>query len=207
MDEPLSNLDARLRVETRTELIQLHRRTGGTIIYVTHDQSEAMTMGTRVAVMRDGQVQQCAKPLEVYRKPANLFVARFLGSPEINVLAARLDRSGGVWSIEGDGYVMPLTAEQAKIAATRGEQEVWVGIRSEHLSLAAEGASGTLVKSSLDFSEPLGNVTLGYTLVNGQALVGLFSSDIELVPGSTVHWCVNVARVHAFEKVSESTLW
>jgi multiple sugar transport system ATP-binding protein len=207
MDEPLSNLDARLRVQTRTELIQLHRRTHGTIVYVTHDQSEAMTMGTRVAVMRDGQVQQCASPLEVYRHPVNLFVARFLGSPEINVLEASLRRTDGGWTAEGNGWSVPVVAQEAENAKARGAEDVLVGIRAEDLSLASEGDSAPLITSTLEFVEPLGHVTLAYTSVNGQRLVGQFSPDAQVAPGATVEWRVNTSQVHAFDKTTESALW
>jgi multiple sugar transport system ATP-binding protein len=97
MDEPLSNLDARLRVHTRTELIKLHRRLGATIVYVTHDQSEAMTMASRVAIMRDGVLQQCETPLAVYRRPTNKYVAAFMGNPEMNFLPATVVHGDGSW--------------------------------------------------------------------------------------------------------------
>jgi ABC-type sugar transport system ATPase subunit len=137
MDEPLSNLDAKLRAQTRVELVDLHRRVGTTIVYVTHDQVEAMTMATRVAIMSMGKLQQVGTPQEVYAKPVNTFVAQFIGTPPMNCVRARVDSSGSSVSI-GDGS-LPLPAGlQTSLAAG---QEVIVGVRPEHLEVDAQGFS------------------------------------------------------------------
>lgn len=132
MDEPLSNLDAKLRVQTRTQIAELQRRLGVTTVYVTHDQVEAMTMGDRVAVLRDGRLQQCATPRQLYEDPGNLFVAGFIGSPAMNLQTVGLDdrgmRLGGAW--------IPLPAEIDRAVGNR--KEIVVGLRPEHIALSAE---------------------------------------------------------------------
>ena len=120
MDEPLSNLDAQLRVQTREELLRLHARLQTTTIYVTHDQIEAMTMGHRIVVMRGGQVQQVGPPQDVYDEPANTFVAAFLGSPRINLLAGTLDRSNGGGVFRAGDVVIPLQPRLAQVASRNG---------------------------------------------------------------------------------------
>ncbi|OHV05904.1 ABC transporter ATP-binding protein [Mycobacterium talmoniae] len=142
MDEPLSNLDAKLRVQTRNQIAGLQRRLGTTTVYVTHDQVEAMTMGDRVAVLRDGVLQQCAPPRELYRNPANMFVAGFIGSPAMNLFT--LPVSGGAVTL-GD-WVIPVAREIADAAA-----EVVVGIRPEHFVVGAVG-----VEVEIDLVEELG---------------------------------------------------
>ena len=120
MDEPLSNLDAKLRVQTRAEIARLHQRLGTTIVYVTHDQVEAMTMGDRIAVMRDGVLQQVGTPKMLYEKPANRFVAGFIGSPAMNFLSGRVNVDGGEVGLAMDGLDMPLSGRAAAVARSRG---------------------------------------------------------------------------------------
>jgi multiple sugar transport system ATP-binding protein len=134
MDEPLSNLDALLRVQMRAEIASLQRRLGVTTVYVTHDQVEAMTMGTRVAVLRDGRLQQCATPDELYERPANVFVAGFMGSPPMNLLSVPLNGGGTV--VLGGFEVEPPTGVRAA-ASSGGLTEVVVGIRPEHVQIGA----------------------------------------------------------------------
>src|SRR5690606_4863011 len=130
MDEPLSNLDAKLRTQTRTELVDLHRRLGTTFVYVTHDQVEAMTMADRVAIMADGRLQQVGTPREVYERPANLFVAGFVGTPAMNTATGTL----------GEGHVM-VGASPVAVGPVEapGSSTVVVGVRPEHLHVAADG--------------------------------------------------------------------
>jgi multiple sugar transport system ATP-binding protein len=136
MDEPLSNLDALLRVQMRAEIASLQRRLGVTTVYVTHDQVEAMTMGSRVAVLRDGHLQQCASPSELYAKPANSFVAGFMGSPPMNLVTVALS---GPTVVEIGGAAIELPGEAASAAAEAGLREITVGIRPEHLTAVAGG--------------------------------------------------------------------
>ncbi|NLE82536.1 MAG: sn-glycerol-3-phosphate ABC transporter ATP-binding protein UgpC [Rhodococcus sp.] len=157
MDEPLSNLDAKLRVQTRTQIAQLQRRLETTMVYVTHDQVEAMTMGDRVAVLRDGQLQQCATPRDLYNRPANMFVAGFMGSPSMNLFTLPLTEQGVVL---GD-TVIPVPRQ---LRGDSAESEVVVGIRPEHLELASEG-----IPMDVDVVEELGSdaYIYGHTTVNG----------------------------------------
>ncbi|SDK49122.1 carbohydrate ABC transporter ATP-binding protein, CUT1 family (TC 3.A.1.1.-) [Actinopolyspora mzabensis] len=150
MDEPLSNLDAKLRVETRANIAALQRRLGTTTVYVTHDQVEAMTMGHRVAVLADGKLQQVDTPRELYERPANSFVAGFIGSPAMNLRAARLTEGGASF----DGQTVPLPRETVSAAAARGLGEVTVGLRPESLQLGAPGGEGT--ELTVELVEELG---------------------------------------------------
>jgi multiple sugar transport system ATP-binding protein len=154
-DEPLSNLDAKLRVETRAELARLHRRLRATIVYVTHDQEEALTLGGRVAVMRDGNVEQVAPPMEVYRRPASLFVAGFVGSPAMNLLPGEV-RPDGVWAGPG-GLVLPLPAASG---ARAGAGRVTLGVRPHDVAIVAPGAGDTDARA--DVVEPRGSELLIY---------------------------------------------
>ena len=141
MDEPLSNLDAKLRVQTRTQLADLQARLGVTTVYVTHDQVEAMTMGHRVAVLKDGILQQVDTPKELYRRPANLFVAGFIGSPAMNLVNAAVTEGGALIG----QLTLPFDDVVRAEVARRGLSEVAVGIRPEHLQLVTEGASGEVI--------------------------------------------------------------
>jgi multiple sugar transport system ATP-binding protein len=136
MDEPLSNLDAKLRVQTRAELIELHRRLATTFVYVTHDQIEAMTMGDRIAILNDGVLQQVGPPQEVYARPANLFVARFIGNPPMNTMHGRVVAEAEGAAVELAGGRLPLPGRLAREVHARGADEVVVGVRPEHLTLA-----------------------------------------------------------------------
>jgi multiple sugar transport system ATP-binding protein len=155
LDEPLSNLDPILRVNTRTELALLHRRLATTMVYVTHDQEEAMTLGTRVAVMRDGRLEQVAPALDLFRRPANVFVARFVGSPAMNLWAGQCQRRDGGWRVTSPALSFDLNAADA--AAPEGN-DVHVGIRPHDIELVTDGdADGT---GRIDVVEPLGAMTV-----------------------------------------------
>jgi multiple sugar transport system ATP-binding protein len=150
MDEPLSNLDAKLRVKMRVEIAALQRKLGVTMLYVTHDQVEAMTMGQRVAVLRDGRLQQCGPPRELYNRPANLFVAGFIGSPAMNLVSGRLN-GAGVAEVCGSQVALPQ--EVAAAAKARGLQDVIVGLRPESLEL---GAAADGIDAEVEIVEELG---------------------------------------------------
>jgi multiple sugar transport system ATP-binding protein len=150
MDEPLSNLDAKLRVQTRAELVELQRRLAATVIYVTHDQVEAMTMGNRIAVLDRGVLQQIGAPQAVYARPANLFVARFIGSPPMNTVTGRVDRIDGVLVAEIPGGHIPLEPALADAVTARGLDAVVIGVRPEDLgfdAVAGIPAQVTVVES------------------------------------------------------------
>jgi multiple sugar transport system ATP-binding protein len=154
-DEPLSNLDAKLRVETRAELARLHRRLRATIVYVTHDQEEALTLGGRVAVMRDGNVEQVAPPMEVYRRPASVFVAGFVGSPAMNLLPGEVG-ADGAWTGPG-GLALPLPAA---LRASAGTARVTLGVRPHDVAIVPPGAGDADARA--DVVEPRGSELLVY---------------------------------------------
>jgi multiple sugar transport system ATP-binding protein len=153
MDEPLSNLDAKLRVQTRAELVELQRRLEATIIYVTHDQVEAMTMGDRIAILNDGRLQQVAPPQDVYLAPANLFVARFIGNPPMNTVPASVVTSNGSTSVQLPACTLPVPAELAAAIERAHPEAVIIGVRPEHLELDPAGA----VPATVTVIESLGH--------------------------------------------------
>ena len=157
MDEPLSNLDAKLRNQMRAEIIKLRQRINTTFLYVTHDQTEAMTLGDRIVIMRDGEVQQIGTPQEVFDHPANLFVSGFIGVPQMNYFDAELVRKGGKYAVELDGKSIELSAEkQERLAANDVQpQEITLGIRPEHIALFGEGSE--MFHGTVDVSEMMGS--------------------------------------------------
>ncbi len=187
-DEPLSNLDAALRVNTRNELVRLHHRLGATMIYVTHDQVEAMTMGQRICVMNKGRIAQIDKPLEVYRQPADAFVARFLGNPPMNLLKARIVARDGAIFAEVGAASLPLARWSAgQLAAT--QDEVLIGIRPEELELVEPGATADAnrLSGTVTAIEPLGAETLIVIDVEGQAgeVTARMHRDVQLSLGDS----------------------
>ncbi len=146
MDEPLSNLDAKLRNQMRAEIILLRKRVDTTFIYVTHDQTEAMTLGDRIVIMQDGYIEQVGTPTEVFEKPNNLFVAGFIGSPQMNFFHAKLEEQGGEYSVVLNGHAVRLDGERKELLKKHGarSQEVILGIRPEHMTLCAENEQNAL---------------------------------------------------------------
>jgi multiple sugar transport system ATP-binding protein len=206
MDEPLSNLDAQLRVQTRAELVRLHERLQATIIYVTHDQVEAMTMGDRLAVLNAGVLQQLDTPQGVYDRPANLFVARFIGSPAMNVLPGRLETRDGTMGVVAAGEHVALSAAQAAaVQALEGDQ-VLVGIRPEHLVLDGSAAANGSLAGQVDVVERLGNELLVYVAVPGVTLSTRLPADAAVARGDTVRLAVRADRLHLVDPRSERAL-
>jgi multiple sugar transport system ATP-binding protein len=156
LDEPLSNLDAKLRTGMRVEIARLHRKLGATMVYVTHDQIEAMTLGQRIVVLKDGEIQQIDTPMALYAKPANLFVATFLGSPAMNVLHGRLVQHDGLALELADGSRVGLDAAQAPVPAQWLQREIAVGVRPEHLLPATDGEVASFAPE-IEVLEPVGN--------------------------------------------------
>ncbi len=199
MDEPLSNLDAKLRTQTRLELVELWRRVGTTFVYVTHDQVEAMTMATRVAVIADGRLQQVGPPQEVYRRPANLFVAGFIGSPPMNTFEA-------VVRPAEDGFVAQIGAALLALPAglpITADQRITVGVRPEHLAVVAGGPLDGVVRSV----ELLGHEQHLLVEVAGHLLVVRQRAD-EVVPvvGATLQLSPDPANLHVFDTESGSRI-
>ncbi len=201
-DEPLSNLDAKLRVETRAELKRLHHRLQTTTIYVTHDQEEAMTLGDRVVVMSDGLIQQCDTPLNVYNYPVNRFVASFVGTPPMNFLEGSLVSADGGVVFEGGGIRIKLDDDQAQLCQGRVGQEAAIGIRPEGLFLRpTDGANrdDQTVNVSIGVVEPLGSTMDVYaTTSQDQRLVARLKAE-PLNEESQVKMYVDMNKVHVFE--------
>jgi multiple sugar transport system ATP-binding protein len=186
-DEPLSNLDAKLRVAMRTEIKALHQRLKTTTVYVTHDQIEAMTMADKIVVMHDGIVEQMGAPLDLYDKPANLFVAGFIGSPAMNVLEGRFEGNGFV---VGD-LVLPLASAPPASAG----QPAFYGIRPEHFRLTGEGIPAQVV-----VVEPTGSETQVVATVGGREITCVFRERITAQPGETLRIAPDPALVHLFDQ-------
>jgi multiple sugar transport system ATP-binding protein len=193
-DEPLSNLDAKLRAELRRELKLLHQALGSTMVYVTHDQVEAMTLASRIVVMKSGVIQQIGTPSEVYEKPANLFVAGFLGAPAINLVPARVGADGS--SLEG---ALPLRLPAGK--ATAG-QSVVVGIRPEHLRLQDDGRW----RASVQLVEPMGNHQVVWLQLGDQTLSALVHDGRRVAAGDTLGFDLDESLLSVFDAATEQRL-
>jgi multiple sugar transport system ATP-binding protein len=231
MDEPLSNLDAKLRVQMRSEIAQLQRSLGTTTIYVTHDQTEAMTLGSRVAVLQHGVLQQIASPQELYKSPANLFVAGFIGSPPMNLIDAKLERGGDGEDrpsvvFAGHRLAVPaqVTAERSGLDRFLGE-DVVLGIRPEHLSDAAlkrDVDKTSVLELPVRLREELGSDVqihcgIGAAAYHGEAapqdvtslatLVARMDPQTTLAEGQTAKVAVDTARLHFFDPASGHAIW
>ena len=206
-DEPLSNLDAKLRVQTRAELSKLHKRLETTFIYVTHDQTEAMTMASRIAVMNKGKLQQLDTPQVLYDHPANLFVAGFIGTPQMNFFDAELKRDGDKYTVEVCGEQVNLT-EDKQAALLRNDVKsgpVTLGIRPEHIVLAKTGG----IPARVDVSEMMGSsVHLHLTAAGHDAVVIVPTLELDAIPsyGQQVSLELHEDSIHLFDRESEKSL-
>ena len=198
MDEPLSNLDAKLRVQMRVELVQLHRRVQTTTVYVTHDQVEAMTMGDRIVVMNDGVIQQIAAPKELYDHPVNRFVAGFIGSPPMNFIDADVTRDGDRFYASGNGFKTLLPQAHTAKLSSNGKKIV-LGVRPEDVRVVNAPDSDSNASGRIDVVEQLGAEQLAFTVVGEQNLLLRTSPDITLAAGANVSLAFNVAKTHAFD--------
>ncbi|TMB74267.1 MAG: ATP-binding cassette domain-containing protein, partial [Chloroflexi bacterium] len=197
-DEPLSNLDAKLRVQMRREIARLHHTLGATMLYVTHDQAEAMTLGDRVVVMRDGRVQQVDAPLAVYRVPRNTFVAGFIGSPPMNLLEGAIVTEGGLRFVGSGGAVtVPLPDEWRSLVATGNRRPVILGVRPENVSLAASGMTG--IRARVDLVEPLGQELLIYASAGGQELTARVAPGVRAEVGAELLLGFDPDGLHFFD--------
>lgn len=205
-DEPLSNLDAKLRTEMRIEIKRLHKELKSTIVYVTHDQIEAMTLATRIAVMRAGRVEQYATPETLYEKPETLFVAGFVGSPAMNFLSSVLRRDGtGAMSAQFDGATLPLNGYPFKAAVDDGESIV-LGIRPEHISLADADTRGVIIEADTLFLEPMGADTLGWFEFAGQRIAARIQPHRAKTVSGRVRLLLDLVHASVFSKTSEQRL-
>ena len=213
MDEPLSNLDAKLRNQMRAEIIKLREKIDTTFIYVTHDQVEAMTLGDRIVIMRDGFIQQIGTPQEVFNHPANLFVAGFIGTPQMNFFDAKLvKRADGVWAEFGSNAIKVPDAKVRKLVDDKNSQDVTLGIRPEHIRFAPTGTPGVLT-GTVEVSEMMGSEYHLHVTCSGQDVVlrvPTMDLPVELRSGITygveMSFTLRADAVHLFDKETEENL-
>jgi multiple sugar transport system ATP-binding protein len=210
MDEPLSNLDAKLRVQMRTEIAKLHQRLGTTIIYVTHDQTEAMTLGTRIVVMKDGLIQQVDTPQNLYEKPANLFVAGFMGSPQMNFIDAEVVVSGDTASLRVADQLIELPPAKAKKVIEGGYagKTVTFGIRPEDVddSEVVVSTSKAVFESTINVYELLGAEVYLYFDLDQFPITARVDARTTARPGDKVKFAFDVEKIHIFDKETEETI-
>ncbi len=205
MDEPLSNLDAKLRVATRAELIKLHQRLKTTIIYVTHDQVEAMTMGSRIAVMKDGILQQLDTPQALYNHPANTFVAGFIGSPAMNFFPVVATPEDGRLELTGTGFATSLPGEMRGKVAPYKDRKLLLGIRPEHLDRLSTGESEAYgeLPATVEVVEDMGSEQYVYANVGGKSFVARLDASIPVRMGDQVRLAYPKKEVQIFDADSE----
>jgi multiple sugar transport system ATP-binding protein len=205
-DEPLSNLDAQLRMQMRTEIKKLHKRVATTMIYVTHDQVEAMTLADRVVVMRAGRVEQVGSPDAVYNAPASTFVAGFIGAPTMNLVPARLEaRTGGPAIVLGGDLSLPLPPGHAAVGAA-ADRPVILGLRPEHLAWTPNPAPGPLIEATAGVIEPLGADTLVFFEIAGHELVARVPPEAVRRAGDRLLLRPDLAHLHLFDPATERRL-
>ncbi len=205
-DEPLSNLDAKLRVQMRAEIKKLQQRLKTTTVYVTHDQTEAMTMGTRIAVMKDGRIQQVGTPLEIYDRPQNLFVANFIGTPPMNFIKAAI-RDGGS-TLAASKFSLPVPASLRAVAAARDGRNVILGLRPEHIlepSTPTRGEKATLA-AEVEVIEPLGDEVIVHARVGDDLLVYKIEPQLTPEVGQKLEVAIELDRLHLFDVETENRL-
>ena len=205
MDEPLSNLDAKLRVEARSFLSKMHHEIGTTTVYVTHDQSEAMTMGSRIVVMKGGVIQQAASPLDIYRKPANRFVAGFIGSPSMNFL--ELEVVDGALTDGAAGIRIPLPASRSAEIARSGAPTIVLGVRPEHLHLLPDGESGPYSAAfRVEVVQHLGNEMLLDLVAGSHRVIARADAEAQVGEGERRTFGIDMDRAHFFHPQTEVNL-
>ncbi len=211
LDEPLSNLDAKLRAQMRTELSKLHKKLGTTFIYVTHDQTEAMTMGDRIVVMKDGFIQQVDTPQTLYSKPVNMFVAGFLGSPQMNFINATLNKEGDQLVASFGKFNIPLPADKNvdhKLDEYVGK-EVVIGVRPEDIYDDEEGLAkfkDSIVEANVDVTELMGAEVFLYLSCEGNSITARVDPTSTTQAGDTVKIAINTKNIHVFDKDTEINL-
>ena len=209
-DEPLSNLDAKMRVQMRSEISRLHAQLGTTMIYVTHDQVEAMTMGDRICVMRDGIVMQVADPLTLYLRPENLFVAGFIGSPPMNLLKGKVQkRNGSLFFSEGaekNALTCPLEGSLQTIASKYVDKDIIFGIRPENISSELKEGSSTPISLTVDIAEPMGSESIVYMKVGKGNLIARIPGEHVYHLGEQVTVQLDLDKVTLFDPETEQVI-
>ncbi|HEY8818685.1 MAG TPA: TOBE domain-containing protein, partial [Candidatus Limnocylindrales bacterium] len=207
MDEPLSNLDAKLRVQTRAEIARLHQRLKTTVVYVTHDQVEAMTMGTRIAVMNEGLLQQVGSPQVLYDTPINRFVAGFIGSPSMNFVEVHMDGSGESARLVGPAdWSIPIPPRYREAATPKVGKTLVAGFRPEHLDIGDAGSGVASFRARADVVEYLGNEELLHLNAADQDIVAIVGSEHRIKPGDIITMVLPLEKLHLFDGETGLTL-
>jgi multiple sugar transport system ATP-binding protein len=200
-DEPLSNLDAKLRVQMRGEILKLHHRLQTTIIYVTHDQIEAMTMGSKIVIMNDGKIMQAGKPIDVYDNPDNLFVAGFIGSPAMNFLEAELvEKEGSLW-VDGGSFRLPVPPSRTGYYAPHRGKRCFFGIRPEHLydrDFIKEYDPRNVIRARVELVEPVGSFVILQILLGSATVVAQVDSHTRATLGKEIELVADMEKLHLF---------
>jgi multiple sugar transport system ATP-binding protein len=202
-DEPLSNLDAKLRVQTRAEITKLHQQLATTFIYVTHDQTEAMTMGTRIAVMKDGLLQQVDSPQQLYDYPDNMFVAGFIGSPSMNFFDVTVKGTPDAVEVEGEGFKLAIPPDRANGLKPYVGKQVFMGIRPEDIfdaEYVAPNIHPGNIDAQVEVTELMGNEVFLYLLTGGHSYIARVDPRTKSKVGMDVRVVANLDNVHFFEK-------
>jgi multiple sugar transport system ATP-binding protein len=209
-DEPLSNLDAKMRVQMRSEISRLHGQLGSTMIYVTHDQVEAMTMGDRICVMKDGVIMQVADPLTLYRKPENLFVAGFIGSPPMNLLRGKVQKqnSGLVFTEAGEqnAISIPIKGPLESLVSKYIDQPIVLGVRPEHITEESKNGSHVPVTSAVDIAEPMGSESLVYMKAGGGNFIAKIHGEKLFHQGQPLTVYVDTGKILLFDPETEAVI-
>jgi len=208
-DEPLSNLDAKMRVQMRTELSKLHTRLRSTMIYVTHDQVEAMTMGDRIVVMKDGFIQQVADPIHLYENPVNKFVAGFIGSPPMNFCDGRLIRKEGHIYFQEEKVTVKVAGDMENKLSDYVNQEIVFGIRPEDIYdrlFVGQSSPDNTIKATVEVIEPMGSEVFLYLNTGRTTLIGKVDVHTQASLGQELEFVFDMAKVHFFDKDSEETI-
>jgi multiple sugar transport system ATP-binding protein len=209
MDEPLSNLDAKLRVQARAEISKLHQRLETTFIYVTHDQTEAMTMGTRIAVLKDGLLQQIDTPQVLYKEPQNVFVAGFIGSPAMNFFHATITASDGKLSLDTGAFRVDLPDDKAVLYRQHAGKQVIFGIRPEDIhdpQYAPPGIQAAMLEGQVDVTELMGNEVIVYLLTGEYQYLARVDPRTDFRVGNQVQVAMNMANAHIFDRQTEEAI-
>lgn len=207
-DEPLSNLDAKLRVQMRTEISKLHHKLETTMIYVTHDQTEAMTMGDRIVIMKDGFVNQVDSPMNLYNKPVNHFVAGFIGSPAMNFIEGTFSDDSSTKFVSNNGLlIIPNGNIEMNVCNKYAGKNMIAGIRPEDIHTQHdELSSPTSLKVKLDLVEQMGNEVLAYFHIEGNQFVARFPSSFSAAPNSDIQIFIDISKIHYFDKASGNNI-
>jgi len=206
-DEPLSNLDAKMRTQMRVEIKRLHARLGATMIYVTHDQTEAMTMGDRIVVMEGGRIRQAGAPLEVYGHPADRFVAGFIGTPPMNFFEGRVERdAGGAPAFRFGAAILPLPDAWRDRVAPLSDGPATLGVRPEAVAPAADGAAGAAIDAEVDVVEPMGAETYVYAAAAGASFIARVPSGAPVRAGTRARFLLDLSRASLFGPDGNSVL-